>query len=84
VTLVVKSTCLCLFGFGVSYHGKKNVGQKTMFGLQTTYKQLLSLFRDGLVGRDEKINILKEPLAFFPPFKIECKLLQYVLSAELL
>lgn len=45
---------------------EKNVRQKTMFGLQTTYKQLLSLFRDGLVGRDEKINILKEPLAFFP------------------
>ncbi len=37
-----------------------------MFGLQTTYKQLLSLFRDCLVGWDEKINILKQPLAFFP------------------
>ncbi len=40
-----------------------------MFGLQTTYKQLLSLFRDCLVGWDEKINILKQPLAFLPlPF----------------
>lgn len=53
-----------------------------MFGLQTTYKQLLSLFRDCLVGRDEKINVLKEPFAFFPPlFQIEWKLL-YTISRD--